>query len=222
MIAKLKSIWLKVEAWFILILAKIKWKSVNELNTEEHVAIRALLLPNYYVILTHRNNELSTFFTQFANLFLTGKWGYWTHALMNMEDEVKTDGDFRLIEAVGTGTKFTPFDGVFNCHGVCILKPTHLPVEAWTAILDKAKTELGKPYDTLFDIANDNALSCVELVRAALMAEPNYATDFAAFEAIIKKYHNNLSPDMYYDNPDFEVVYERRHAGKSIIKALKG
>ena len=127
-----------------------------------------------------------------------------------MEDEVKSDKDFRLIEAVGKGVVFTLFDNVFDVHGACILKPRNLTIEKWTAILDKAKIQLGKPYDTLFDIANDNNLSCVELCRAALMGEPDYATDFANFEALIKKRHNNLSPDMFYGLDDFEVVYEVR------------
>lgn len=206
----MKKLWDSIVTWFILSIGKIHWKANDTLTIDEQAMIRALLLPNYYIILTHRNNHLSTFFTELANFILTGKWGYWTHALMNMEDEVKNDSDFRLIEAVGKGVQFTPFDKVFDCNGVAILKPSKMAIERWTAILDKAKTELGKPYDTLFDIANDNALSCVELCRSALMADPDYAKDFANFEAIIKKYHEKLSPDMYYGNDDFEVVYEVR------------
>lgn len=206
----MKNLWNKIVSWFILSMGKVHWEAKDTLTIEEQAKIRELLISNYYIILTHRNNHLSTFFTELANLFLTGKWGYWTHALMNMEDEVKTDGDFRLIEAVGKGVQFTPFANVFDCHGVTILKPSKMSIERWTLILDKAKTELGKPYDTLFDIKNDNALSCVELCRAALMAEPDYAADFSNFETIIKKYHDNLSPDMFYGNDDFEVVYEVR------------
>ncbi len=129
---------------------------------------------------------------------------------MNMEDEVMSDKDFRLIEAVGKGVVYTPFADVFNVHGVCILKPRNLTVEKWTAILDKAKVQLGKPYDTLFNILDENNLSCVELCRASLMGEPDYAVDFAQFEALIAKRHNRLSPDMFYGLDDFEVVYEVR------------
>ncbi len=201
----------KVVAWFILTIGKIEWKTKDTLTEAEHEMIRHLLVSDYYIILTHRKNHLSTFFSSMANFFLSGKWGYWSHALMNMEDEVMSDKDFRLMEAVGKGVVYTPFAEVFNVHGVCILKPRNLSVEKWTAILDKAKVQLGKPYDTLFNIVDDNNLSCVELCRAALMGEPDYATDFAAFEALIKKRHNNLSPDMFYGLDDFEVVYEVRH-----------
>jgi hypothetical protein len=75
--------------------------------------------------------------------------------------------------------------------------------------MDKAMTEIGKPYDSLFDLKNDNALSCVELGRTALMAEPNYYTNFANFEEMIRK-RKNLTPQMFYECPDFEVVYEIR------------
>jgi len=129
---------------------------------------------------------------------------------MNLEDEVKTDDDFMLIEAIGSGVTETPFKDVFNVNGVVLLKPKNLTINKWTAILDRAKTELGKPYDNLFDLKNDKALSCVELVRVALQADPDYATNFAEFERMIKK-EKNLTPQMFYDCSDFEIVYEVRH-----------
>lgn len=206
----IKTIWMDIESWFILKLGKVKWKAKNLLTTAELTQIQELLKNDYYIILTHRSNELSTFFTGFATWFLSGKWGYWAHALMNMEDTVNEVKDFRLIEAVGVGVKFTPFEDVFNLQGATLLKPKNMDVKDWTAILDAAKTELGKPYDTLFDITNDNALSCVELVRTALMkGDPDYATNFPNFEAMIKK-NKNLAPETYYRCGDFVPVFEVR------------
>lgn len=208
-----KSTWSKLEAWFILSLGKVKWKANPDrlLNTAELAHIQELLKKDYYIILTHRSNELSTWFTQLATFLLSGKWGYWAHALMNAEDEVKSPDDFRLIEAVGVGVKYTPFGDVFNLQGAVLLKPKGMPIEDWTAIIDAAVSELGKPYDTLFDLSNDNALSCVELVRVALKrGDPDYATNFANFEALIAK-NKNLAPDVYYRCGDFEPVFETRH-----------
>lgn len=207
--SELKKAYTYVAQKVVLTIGKVKWKTDNTLDAVEQATIRKMLIENYYIILTRRNNHLSTFFTSLANFVLTGKWGYWSHALMNMEDEVNSKADFRLIEAVGKGVVFTPFDKVFDVHSVCLLRPKNMAVDQWTCVLDQAKKELGKPYDTLFDIANDNNLSCVELVRAALMADPNYANDFADFEASIKK-SKNLSPDMFYGLDDFEVAYEVR------------
>jgi hypothetical protein len=220
----------KIVAWAVFTIGKVHWTAQNTLEPVEQNKIRDLLVNNYYIILTHRNNHLSTFFTGLVNFFLSGKWGYWAHALMNLEDQVNQSTDFRLveavdvkiedktdiknpnerfIEAVSAGVKYTPFNDVFDVHGVVLLKPKNMSIDRWTCVLDRAKSELGKPYDTLFNIAEDNALSCVELVRTALMAEPDYAVNFANFEALIKK-HKNLAPQMYYDCGDFEIVYEIR------------
>lgn len=206
-----KSTWDKIVSWVVINIGKVHWGYRDGLTADELAKVHEMLIPNYYIIVTHRNNHLSTYFVSLASYFVMKKFSYWAHALMNMEDEVQIDSDFRLIEATGDGVHYSPFNLVFQVHGVALLKPKSMSVEYWTAVMDKAKAELGKPYDTLFDISNDNALSCVELVRAALMAEPNYATDFANFETMITT-EKNLTPQMFYDCPDFEVVYEVRHS----------
>lgn len=206
----MKKLWRAFVEWVVLTIGKIHWGYRDGLTQEELDKIKALLTPNYYVILTHRNNHLSTFFVGLANFVLTGKWSYWAHALMNLEDEVKSADDFRLVEATGKGVHYSTFDEVFKVHGVVLLCPKNMSAEHWTAVMDKANSELNKPYDTLFDLKNDNALSCVELIRTALMAEPDYAINFANFEKMISE-RKNLSPQMFYDCPDFTVVFETRH-----------
>jgi hypothetical protein len=206
----MKKLWASFADWVVITIGKIHWGYKDGLTQKELAEVRELLTPNYYIILTHRKNHLSTFFVGFASWVVTGKWSYWAHALMNLEDEVKSDSDFRLIEATGVGTHYSPFDLVFMVHGVVLLKPKHMSADAWTVVMDKANTELGKPYDSLFDLRNDKALSCVELVRTALMAEPDYDKNFANFEKMIKE-RKNLTPQMFYDCPDFQVVYEVRH-----------
>ena len=197
--------WVEIVQFF----GKIHWRPRNLLQENEHKQIKEFLTPNYYVILTRRNNHLSTYMIAFANFFLTGKFSYWSHALMNLEDEVKTDDDFMLIEAIGKGVTTSHFNDVFDVNGVVLLKPKNISIEKWTAILDEARENLGKPYDNLFDLKSDKAMSCVELVRDALQADPDYATNFAEFERMIKE-RKNLTPQMFYDCPDFEVVYEIR------------
>jgi hypothetical protein len=85
-----------------------------------------------------------------------------------------------------------------------------MTLEDWTLAIDKAKTETGKPYDTIFDLANDKALSCVEVIRVALQATPDYAENFAEFEKMIGK-TKQLDPQMFLECSDFEVVWEVRH-----------
>lgn len=193
----------------VLGIGRIHWKPKKLISIDDRRKIRQLLTDNYLIIVTHRSNHLSTFFVCLSNFLLTGKWGYWAHTLMNVEDEVTSDHDFRLVEAVGTGVQYTPFDNVFDVQGVALLKPRKMSLEQWTLIMDKAKTQLGKPYDSLFDLKSDKALSCVELVRLALMAETNYAQDFSNFEHMITN-NNNLTPQMFYECKDFEIVFEVR------------
>lgn len=204
------GIFKSIADFVVITIGRIHWGYKNGLTDTELSTIKDLLVPNYYIILTHRNNHLSTFFVGLASCVVTGKWSYWAHALMNLEDELKSDSDFRLVEATGTGTHYSPFDLVFKVHGVVLLRPKNMSAEHWTAVMDKANTAIGKPYDTLFDLKNDQAMSCVELVRSALMAEPDYETNFANFERMIKE-RKNLTPQMFYDCEDFTVVYEIKH-----------
>lgn len=205
----MKELWEKFANWVVITIGEIKWKYKGGMTEQELYEIKEMLKPNYYIILTHRKNHLSTFFVGFANFVVTGKWSYWAHALMNLEDEVHDPEDFRLVEATGKGTHYSTFDDVFEVHGVALLKPKNMTIEDWTFAMDRANSQLGKPYDSLFDLKNNNALSCVELVRDALMAAPRYYEDFKHFEESIV-HAKNLTPQMFYDCDDFEVVYEVR------------
>lgn len=211
--------------WVILTIGKIHWPSSTYISVDEQAKIREMLVNDYYVILTYRKNHLSTFFVGLSHFILTGKWGRWSHALMNTEDAVKFDKDFRivsmtrplvlshneraLVEAIGTGTQVTPFEKVFDVHAAALLVPKGVTIDEWRGLVDTMRAQLGKPYDTLFNIADENSLSCVELVRMVLRRLPDYETRFASFEALIKK-HKNLTPQMFYDCSDFEKVYEVR------------
>ena len=190
-------------------IGNFQWKADTEISNEQKIQIRQYLGPHYFIILTWRSNHLSSYLIAIANLLFTGRFGKYSHSLMNVEDDVASEVDFRLVEAIGTGVQYSPFDSVFNVQRVCLLKPKNMSLDKWTCILDRAKTELGKPYDSLFDLKTDTALSCVELVRIALMAEPDYKENFANFEAMIAK-GKNLTPYMFRACPDFEVVFEVR------------
>jgi hypothetical protein len=200
-----QKMWVALVEW----IGTIHWKPKNLLTEEDTAQLRELLTKDYYILLSHRNNHLSTYMISFANLFVNGKLSYWSHAFMNLEDEVKNDNDFIFAEAIGSGVITSHFKDVVDVNGLVLLKPKHLTIDKWTAILDTAKENMGRPYDNLFNLKSDKELSCVELVRDCLQADPNYATNFANFERMIAKY-KNLTPQMYYDCPDFEVVWELR------------
>lgn len=181
-----------------------------DLTDEDLNKIRQMLKPNYFIILTRRKTHLTTYLIQAMSVIKTGKKSYWTHSVMNMEgDNPIADGDFKLMEATQVGVHWSTFMQVFDCDSVVLLKPKNISLTDWTAAMDKMITEAGKPYDDLFDLADDTHLSCVELVRISLQGIPDYDKKFVHFEEMIKD-EGNLTPQMFYDCPDFEIVLEIR------------
>jgi len=190
-------------------IGSIEWKFKDGLTLSDIEQIKKKLIPDYYIILTRRRNHLSTYFIAISYIFLRKKIGHYVHTLMNLEDDVQSNSDFRLIEATGKGIHYSNFEDVFNCHSVSLLRPKNMTLEDWTQTLDQAKKQLGKKYDTLFDLKSDKELSCVELIRVALQTLPDYELRFAHFEKMIKE-SKNLHPQMFYDCEDFIVEYEVR------------
>ena len=208
MIDAIRKLFAPLIDFIVMLISKVVWKPTSTLSDADKAKISELLKKDYYVICTRHSNYLSTYVIGFMNLLLTGRFGYYSHVLMNLEDSVTAIDDFRLLEATTKGVKYSTFDEVFGkASGVCLLKPVDMTLAEWTSTLDAAKTYLGRPYDTLYDLANDQQLSCVELVRDVLKASPDYATDFANFEKSILK-SKNLAPQMFRDCQDFEVVLE--------------
>lgn len=209
----MKNIFAKIQNYVATLIGKINWKTNDTLTQEEIDTIKQKLKKHYYIILTRHNGHLSAYAISFAHWVLTkGTWGFYGHALMNLEDTVKTDDDYRFIEATGRGTHYSNFNEAIDTQtsSVALLKPRCMTLAKWTKVMDKARTAVGRPYDTLFDLTNDKSLSCVELIRFALQAEPNYKKDFAHFEEMIAK-NKNLDPQMFYECRDFEIVWETRH-----------
>lgn len=183
-----------------------------DLLPEDLNLLRTKLAKDYYIILTHRDTHLTTYLIGLASLIRTGKYSSWSHALMNMEgDNPVTDDDFKLMEATQVGVHYSTFMEVFDCDWVALLKPKYINLDDWTKQIDSMLVrENGKPYDDLFDLADDSHLSCVELVRTALKgAIPDYNAKFASFEEMIKN-EGNLTPQMFYESDCFEVIFEVR------------
>lgn len=197
----------KFQIWLIETFARIRIKQRRKLDDIDFDIIKAMFETDYFIIATKRSNHFSTFMINFGHFFLTGRWGTYSHVLMNLEDEVKSDDDFRFIEATGRGTHYSTFEEVF--HGVdaiALIKPKNMGLIEWTEALDRAKTFLGRPYDNLLDLRNDLEINCVELIRLALEGIPDYEVKFAEFEKLVAK-KKKLTPSMFLECSDFEVVW---------------
>lgn len=204
----------------IIWLGKVRWESLRYKLTgkrfgllpHEWEHIEKLLLMDNYVILTRRRAHLSTYMTNAAGLLVNGKWGYWSHVLMNIEDvQVGTRDDLKLYESIGLGVTSTPFDKVFDVDSVALLKPKKAEGFTWDLVLKEAREDVEKkvPYDGNFNLLDETKMSCVEYVRHCLRQEWGYGYRFKNFERMVKKY-KQITPDMYYDCGDFEIVYEIR------------
>lgn len=196
---------------FVSTICQINWKITKRLSDEDLKLIQHSLAKDYYIICTRSPNTLSNHLICFIHWLLTGTWGFYSHALMNLESDTDDPLNFRLIEAtLKHGASIDSFDWVFHdVASVALLKPKSFQLEQWTLVMEKATKELGKQYDTLYDLTNDSRVSCVELVLNALKADPNYSVNYANFIALSKQY-GELTPHMIYTCPDFEVVLEIR------------
>lgn len=183
-----------------------------DLTEEDHDELRQLLAKDRYIILTYTKSHLTTPLIGILSWIKTRKWPGYVHALMNIdhEDDPKNWNQFRLMEATNSGVHWSSFMKVFDCDHVCLLKPKNISSDEWNAVMDGLLSENGKQYDDLFDLADAERVSCVEMCRHALQKNPNYAIDFANFEAMIQKV-GNLTPQMFRECPDFEVVFERAY-----------
>lgn len=179
-----------------------------DLSEEDQQKIKHLLTNNYYVILIRRDTHLTTYLISLGSFIKTFKFGFWGHALCNVEDDVKTDDDYKLVEATKTGVHFSKFGDVFNCDSVALMRPKYMPLAEYTTMLDDYLSEIGKEYDFILDVSNSERVSCVEVIYAAIIR--NESQDkFPNLMKMVKEI-KNLTPDMLYDCNDFIVDFEVR------------
>lgn len=228
-----KKWWQKIIQFISLkIVGPITWNPIKaifnggvywNLTEEDHDKLRKLLKDNHYFVLNYRNSHLTTLFIGLATLIKTGKWARYTHAFVNIEgDAINSDEDFRIIEATGKGVHYSTFMEVFDCDAVMLRTPKGVTPDEWVTMINKVlKDGLGRPYDTLFDMMNDQELSCVEVIWIMLKAIPDYEKHIPNLLAEEKRI-GNLTPQMLADTPDFETVLVIRRSTRFVngIKRL--
>lgn len=216
---KLTGLPLKLWDGLLDIFADIHWPRTQavinggmyyKLKESDHDKIREILAKDYLIILTRRKCHLTTYLIALVSAFVDRKFSHYTHALMNVEGDLEGHLGYKLIEATGVGVHYSTFMEVFDCDSVALLKPSGIPLEVWTDVLDEVKTNLGKGYDTLFDLTSDNQVSCVEMVYWGLKALPDFDVRFPKLIALIQERGNNLTPQMLYDTGELEIVLEIR------------
>lgn len=200
------------------VLTKVHWPRFQallnggvyyRLQEEDHDKIRELLSKDYLIILTRTNSHLTTLLISIASLIVSRQYPRYVHALMNVEGDIPGHIGYKLIEATAKGVHYSTFMQVFNCDSVALLAPKGISLHEWTAVLDTVKKQLGTPYDTLFDLATNERVSCVEMIYWGLKTLPNYEERFPKLLKMIRE-DGNLTPQMLYDSGEFDIVFEVR------------
>lgn len=208
---------LTIMDWFYFIKGKH-----YALNKEDWSLLFNLLRQEHFIILTRRKSHVSTYFIDFGHWLLTcrewiqkkfdkkyaPKMGYWTHACMNLEGDIKNVFQIEIAEAIGRGSVKSSFFDVFDCDSVCLLQPVCFNVEDWQSALDEIKRNLGRPYDNFFNIVDDSKMSCVELVYDAIKAAKK-ENEMKDFVGQVNEY-KNLTADFFYNSKDFKILFEVR------------
>jgi len=194
--------------------------SYYNLTPKDRYLINELMEKGNYIWLSRRKTHLTTYLISLAD-FCLGLIKYikrkgpfpklnfskYTHAFFNISDDI-------LIEAIGKGVIESYFDDVFDCDWACALKLKNVSEQHWniisTKMVEMSFNEIGKKYDTLFNLKNDNELSCVELIRVLLIKSiglVDYEKYLFDFENLIN-YEGNLTPQMIRDSISFDVIFE--------------
>ena len=208
---KYKGILYSIYHWLASIPPKVQFRTKDPLTPEEKREIINRLASGYYIILTGNNYHLSSLAVKFMSWVKTGTWSRYSHALMNCDylDHPADVFDFKFMEATVSGVHYSTFEEVFDCDSVCLLSPANMDNKEWSKIIDALVKNKDKPYDDLFQLADDTHISCVELVRDALKADGSYDDNFGNLEYMIQT-EGNLLPQMFRDCPDFIVFYETK------------
>lgn len=192
------------------------------LTPADRDACKDLMERGHYVWLNRRKTHLTTYLISCADFALgVLKWAQrkgrfprlnfarYTHAFINVTDDL-------LIEAIGRGVVESYFDECFDCDWACALRVRGLTDAEWKrvsiAMVKCSFWELGKKYDTRFDLNDRREVSCVELIRILVveaLGVDEYARRMKALERTVQM-SGNLTPHMLYESESFEIVYEVR------------
>lgn len=199
----------KIYHWIAQQLPKVQFRNRRPLTEDEKKKISELLAKDYYIILTANNYHLSSILVRILTLFATGRWPRFSHVLMNVDFIQENDRDkFKFMEATVTGVHHSTFDEIFDCTNYCLLKPRNIHRADLTKSIDELIENDGKPYDDLFDLVDDKRMSCVELVRDALMEISDYDKQFPNLEKLVTQ--KRITPEDFFLCKDFITVLIRK------------
>lgn len=195
---------------FLKLVNNINWKwarkiiigQYNSLTFEDKTIAEKIIIENEYLIcLTRQSSYLTTILISLATYIVSRKKTYYTHALMFERGTA--------FEATAIGTHLSAASHIIECDGIVFLRPTGMTQEFWVMMLEEARRNLDRPYDSLFDLSNDREISCIEYVYDSMKTIPGYMSRWPTFMGMVEK-QGNITPQMLLDSGDFEIVLEIR------------
>lgn len=203
--------------FLVQLMGKIKWERLREMLTgrrynltiEDWGKVFSVLKHQPYIVLTYRKAHLSTWLVRAAELLLNQKWGCYGHVLVSFQRRIPVCkySDIRFIEAIGKGVTDSHWSDVFDVDGVCVLRPRYYDSATLLKQVPHVENDIGKPYDDALNPYDDHQMACVEVGRELLKHIPKYEHTMRVFENMISR-RKYLTPDMFKDCPDFEIVLE--------------
>ena len=201
-------------------IGRINWNGIKyfltgreyNLTDEDINKVIDLLVKERCIVLTRRNSHLTTYLINLAEFmlklkngsrFYPARLGYWSHVFT----EISKDNRLEIIESIGIGVVKSNYYRAFNVDSICVLKPKYMNDEEMEFANDLAVKYIGALYDTGFNLNDDIRLSCAELVFRSISRTKPYA--LPGLNTMIKRL-GNLTPQMFYECGDFEVLLEIR------------
>lgn len=178
-----------------------------DLTTKDIARACEFMLRDRFIGLSWKKTHISSYLIAFAHWLITGRWSFWAHAWINVDNEEFDSSKIKIFEAVAAGTIISPFWKVLNCDAILLLKPKNISEYSWDRAAEYLKNKLGAKYDIWDDFHDDKELNCVELVvEAILHAAPESLPNL---QKMMRKY-NRLTPQMIAECGDFKVCLQIR------------
>lgn len=204
---KYKTKWYAILSMIGYGIGSIRWDfRKKDFKKHQHDILLETIKEGNYLILTKNKYTLSALVVSILSYIKTKEWPDYTHILISFKRE---NGKVGFVEATKNGVHYSDYKMITDVSNICVIAPISINDKEWQKVLYKVEKQIGKKYDNLFDLNDNERLSCVELVRFSLQALHDYYDNFKCIENKIEKY-GNLTPQMFRDSSDFNVILEMK------------
>lgn len=182
------------------------YKNPSYISLSDKEEIKKLIQEENYIFLTFDPYSFSGMFVIFGTLVKTGRIPEYTHALINLD--LDPEDEYEFVEATSLGVNPSSFEyALGKAKKVCILRFKNYQTNVIKLGVEHVRKNIGKGYDFGFNLSDSSKMTCVELVWDLIKTFPDYE-EKCKFLKFLIEYEGQLTPQMFRDCPDLEVVLE--------------